>query len=73
MMTILKAFTNKLFEKSYKIIAKGMRDTQGGIYNKKDKVVLMTEHGPTGGDEINSKPDQFEDYANFDGHIFMVR
>ena len=27
-------------DKSYKIIAKGMRDTQGGIYNKKDKVVL---------------------------------
>ena len=53
-------------DKSYKIIAKGMRDTQGGIYNKKDKVVLMTEHGPTGGDEINSlKLDQFEDYANF--------
>ena len=53
-------------DSSYKIIAKGMRDTQGGTFNKKDKIVLMTEHGPSGGDEINSlKLDQFEDYANF--------
>tara|TARA_Y100001958_G_C21236855_1_gene563504 strand:+ start:16 stop:1470 length:1455 start_codon:yes stop_codon:yes gene_type:complete len=37
-----------------KIVAKGMRDTQGATYYSKDKVVVMSEHGPTGGDEINA-------------------
>ena len=37
-----------------KIVAKGMRDTQGAVYYEKDKVVVMSEHGPTGGDEINA-------------------
>ena len=31
-----------------------MRDTQGAVYYAKDKVVVMSEHGPTGGDEINA-------------------
>ena len=53
-------------DKDYKILAKGMRDTQGGIYNEKDKIVLMTEHGPTGGDEINSlKLTEFDNNENF--------
>lgn len=37
-----------------KVVAKGMRDTQGAVYYEKDKVVVMSEHGPTGGDEINA-------------------
>ena len=49
-----------------KILAKGLRDTQGGEYYAKDKVVILSEHGPTGGDEINAlKLEDFENEVNF--------
>ncbi len=35
------------------VISKGHRNPQGLHYNKADNVVLNTEHGPQGGDEIN--------------------
>jgi len=49
-----------------KIIAKGLRDTQGGEYYAKDKIVILSEHGPTGGDEINAiRLDEFDEEVNF--------
>ena len=38
--------------KNFTLIAKGMRDTQGAYYHKNLDVLLMTEHGPQGGDDI---------------------
>ena len=37
----------------YSIISKGHRNPQGLFYDKKNKILLETEHGPQGGDEIN--------------------
>ena len=37
----------------HKLIAKGMRNTQGAYWHKKSQKLLMTEHGTKGGDEIN--------------------
>ncbi len=38
---------------SYKIISKGHRNIQGLFFDKKEKIIISTEHGPFGGDEIN--------------------
>jgi hypothetical protein len=38
---------------SYEIIAMGLRNPQGLLYDKKNNFILETEHGPKGGDEIN--------------------
>ena len=35
------------------IFSKGHRNIQGLFYDKKNKLVFSSEHGPTGGDEIN--------------------
>lgn len=41
-------------KKNYKIISKGHRNQQGlKVYSKNDKILISTEHGPKGGDEIN--------------------
>ncbi len=37
----------------YKIISSGSRNAQGLYYDKSNDVLLNTEHGPTGGDEVN--------------------
>ena len=37
----------------YKIISMGHRNPQGLYVDKKNKILLSTEHGPRGGDEIN--------------------
>ncbi len=39
--------------KDSKILAKGLRNTQGGDYYEKGKILIMSDHGPSGGDEIN--------------------
>ncbi len=49
-----------------KIIAKGLRNTQGGSYYKKGKVLILSDHGPSGGDEINLlKIEDFKKKVNF--------
>ena len=40
-------------KKNIEIISKGHRNPQGLIYLKDEDVILSTEHGPRGGDEIN--------------------
>ena len=39
--------------KDYEIIAIGSRNAQGLFYDKNKNVIIHTEHGPIGGDEIN--------------------
>jgi len=38
---------------SFKIISSGHRNVQGLLYDKDENILLLTEHGPAGGDEIN--------------------
>ncbi len=37
----------------YKLVSLGHRNPQGLFYNKKNNLIINTEHGPKGGDEIN--------------------
>tara|TARA_B100000989_G_C19511062_1_gene459082 strand:+ start:467 stop:1894 length:1428 start_codon:yes stop_codon:yes gene_type:complete len=39
--------------REYRILAKGMRNSQGLYYDKSKEIIVMSEHGPKGGDEIN--------------------
>ena len=39
--------------KEYKIVSIGHRNPQGLYFDKDSKIILSTEHGPTGGDEVN--------------------
>ena len=39
--------------KNLKILAKGLRNPQGLYYDKIDNRLLITDHGPKGGDEVN--------------------
>jgi len=42
-----------LKDKSYKLFSMGHRNPQGLFFDKKKNIILETEHGPKGGDEIN--------------------
>ena len=42
-----------LNDKSYKPFSMGHRNPQGLLFDKKNNIILETEHGPKGGDEIN--------------------
>ena len=48
-----KIISIDLKSKKYKIIAMGSRNAQGLYYNDSKDIIIHTEHGPTGGDEIN--------------------
>lgn len=48
-------------KKSFKIVSKGHRNQQGLYYLKKNDIIVNSEHGPKGGDEIN--------FNKFDGKI----
>ncbi len=54
-------------EKTYSrdIISIGHRNPQGLYYNKQEDIILSTEHGPLGGDEINLNRDPDGDIENF--------
>lgn len=39
--------------KNYYIFAKGLRNAQGLYYSRDDNLLYASEHGPTGGDEVN--------------------
>ena len=43
-------------KKDYKIISMGHRNIQGLLYDKDNQIIISTEHGPRGGDEINLLP-----------------
>lgn len=48
-----KIFSINLESKQTTLISKGHRNVQGLSYDPANKVVVSTEHGPNGGDEIN--------------------
>ena len=41
------------FTKDWSIVSKGHRNVQGLLYDNDNKLIISTEHGPKGGDEIN--------------------
>ena len=45
---------------NHSIISKGHRNSQGIHYDDTQKVILSTEHGPLGGDEVNINHNIFE-------------
>ena len=55
---------NKFKKNNYEIISMGHRNPQGLYYDKKENLIIETEHGPFGGDEINLI-DPFKRYQNF--------
>jgi hypothetical protein len=48
-----KIFSIDLQKKSHQLISMGHRNPQGLFYSEKNDVIISTEHGPKGGDEIN--------------------
>ena len=48
-----KIFSINLKTKSHELVSMGHRNPQGLFYDKKNDVIISTEHGPRGGDEIN--------------------
>jgi len=43
-----------LITKKYKVVSQGHRNPQGLLYIEEDDLILSSEHGPKGGDEINN-------------------
>jgi len=50
---------------SYKIKSMGHRNPQGLYFDKKNNIILSTEHGPKGGDEINLIMPDNKDIPNY--------
>ena len=48
-----KIFSIDLKTKSHKLISMGHRNPQGLFYSEDNDLIISTEHGPRGGDEIN--------------------
>tara|TARA_B100001142_G_scaffold278165_1_gene288120 strand:- start:5641 stop:7110 length:1470 start_codon:yes stop_codon:yes gene_type:complete len=53
-----KSFFGKIISidlktKDYQLVSMGHRNAQGLYYNNQDDLIISTEHGPRGGDEIN--------------------
>ena len=48
-----KVIKLNILDGSYKIISMGHRNPQGLYFDKNKNIILETEHGPQGGDEIN--------------------
>ncbi|MBA1338742.1 MAG: Glucose/arabinose dehydrogenase, beta-propeller fold [Pelagibacterales bacterium] len=51
--------------KEHKIISMGHRNPQGLFYIKKSNIIINTEHGPKGGDEININFQEDGKISNF--------
>ena len=54
--------------KEYKIVSIGHRNPQGLYFDKDSKIILSTEHGPTGGDEVNLIDLKNNNKKIMDGH-----
>jgi len=51
--------------RDYKIISMGHRNVQGIFYDDENKVLIMSEHGPRGGDELNINYDIENEIENY--------
>ncbi len=49
----------------YELIAKGFRNPQGLYYDAEEDIILSTDHGPRGGDEININVSPGGDVENY--------
>ena len=48
-----KILSININNKKYEILSMGHRNVQGLLYDNENKIIVSTEHGPRGGDEIN--------------------
>ncbi len=48
-----KIISINITKKNYDIVSMGHRNPQGLFYDKNENIIFFTEHGPSGGDEIN--------------------
>ena len=60
-----KIISINLENKNYKILSKGHRNPQGIVYDKKNNLIIASEHGPQSGDEINIIDLKEEKIPNF--------
>ena len=60
-----KIFSIDLKTKDYDMISMGHRNPQGLFYVKNLNIIINTEHGPKGGDEININFQEDDEIANF--------
>lgn len=60
-----KILSINLKTKNKKIISLGHRNVQGLYYDKKSNVIISSEHGPEGGDEININQYNLNNIKNF--------
>jgi len=60
-----KVLKINLINKDYKIVSMGHRNIQGLYYDKKKDYMIMTEHGPKGGDEININKNPLTTLKNY--------
>lgn len=51
--------------KQYKIVSKGLRNPQGMYVDNSNSLIISTDHGPEGGDEINLQKINDTKVANF--------
>ena len=51
--------------KNYKIVSMGHRNVQGLFYDEDNKILIMSEHGPRGGDELNINYDIENEVENY--------
>ena len=51
--------------RSYKILSKGHRNPQGLYFDQVNEIILSTEHGPDGGDELNIINPKSKNIQNF--------
>ena len=49
----------------YEMISIGHRNPQGLYYYKDSNMIINTEHGPKGGDEVNINPQNFNEIPNY--------
>ena len=60
-----KILSINLKNQSAEIISKGHRNPQGLYYDINEKILISTEHGPVGGDEININKIEDKEIKNF--------
>ena len=59
-------------KKETEIISIGHRNVQGMFYDKKKDLLILVEHGPQGGDEINLNLIQFKKIKNTVGQLLRM-
>ena len=61
-----------LTSKNYELVSYGHRNPQGLYFHKEKNIIINTEHGPKGGDEINFNYLNLKEDKNFGGLEFLM-